>query len=70
MSADELRQAASEIRDDYTAEACMLPTPDPFMYAVAALLEFAAPFGNQPQPYSPTVEHAHRIARAYLGSDA
>lgn len=38
--------------------------------AVAGLLEFAAPFGNQPQPYSPTVEHAMTIARAYLGESS
>lgn len=32
--------------------------------AVADFLEFASHYANQPQPYSPTVEHALKIARA------
>lgn len=34
--------------------------------AVADFLEFAAPFAHQPMPYAPTIDHAMRIARAYL----
>ena len=33
--------------------------------AVADFLDFAAKYANQPQPYSPTVDHATKIASAY-----
>lgn len=42
MSADLLREAATEIRADYSAESMQMPTPDPFMYAVADWLDVAA----------------------------
>lgn len=65
--------AASRIRSDQALEESMGQI-DQREYetwlAVANLLDFAAPFGDQPQPYSPTVEHAMAIARAYLGDDA
>lgn len=37
---------------------------------IAAFLHFAAAYGDQPSPQSPTVQFAAAIARAYLGESA
>lgn len=34
---------------------------------IAAFLDFAATYGDQPEPQSPTVQFAASIARAYIG---
>lgn len=77
MSAEVLRRAALEIREDYSAEEMLVspPSPDPFMYAVADWLEGVADHWTRVDPDRPNFNNRHEqsaymVARAYLGESA
>lgn len=72
VSAETLRRAAEQLRTDAVAPYERGDIGDRemrFKCAVANLLDFMAPYGDQPDPSAAVVRHALAVAISYLNEE-